>query len=175
VKRWTPRPVVPGRVAVVGVALATLLTGCSFSNPATVATPYAASDGTHGELTSAGETVRLRNFLLVTTAAGAEGAVAGAIANDGTQPVTVRLTVLDTSDPTNPQTLGEASVEVAPGQLARVGPAGTPLDLAATPAGPGQTLSIKAATASGSTTFALPVLPPRDEYATITPAAPPQG
>ncbi|MFN0284352.1 MAG: hypothetical protein ACKVZ6_20575 [Kineosporiaceae bacterium] len=176
-KRRTRRLVVPGRVAVVGVAVAALLTGCSFSNPATVATPYAASDGTHGELKNAatGENVRLRNFLLVTAAQGGAGAVSGAIANNGTRPVTVQLTVLDDTDPAQPQTVGRASVEVAPGELAQIGPAGTPFDLASIPAEPGEKLVIQAATGGGSTKFALPVLPPRDEYATVTSSATPAG
>lgn len=176
-KRRTRRPVVPGRVAAGGAALALLLTGCSFTNPATTATPYAASDGTHGELENAatGEKVRLRNFLLVTAEKGAAGAVTGAIANDGTQPVTVRLSVIDDTDPAQPRTVGEASVQVPSGQLTRIGPSGTPFDLAATPVAPGARLVIQAATGSGSTRFALPVLPPRNEYATITPSVTPSG
>jgi hypothetical protein len=175
VMRSTRRLVVAGRVAGVGVAVAALLTGCSATNPATIAAPYAASDGTAGELQDAatGETVKLRNFLIVATAKGAAGVVAGAIANDGARPVSVRITVRDDTDPDQPRTLGEATVEVAPGTLALLGPGGTALEVPEVTVAPGQTLVVSAATSAGSTQFPLPVMAAAHEYATLTPTTAP--
>lgn len=172
--RRTRRPAGPRYAAAVSVAAAALLTGCSFTNPATVATPYAASDGTAGEVVNAatGESVKLRNFLLVGTEQGAGGVLAGAIANDGTQPVSVRLTVLDDADPAQPAPIGDVTVQVAPGELALVGPGGEAFDLASVPVAPGAKLLIEAATPGGSTRFPLPVVAAANEYATLTPAAP---
>jgi hypothetical protein len=175
VMRRTRRLVVTGRVAGLGFAVAALAAGCSATNPATIATPYTASDGTNADLTDAasGETVRLRNFLLVAAAKGATGVVAGAVANDGSAPVSVRITVVDVSDPAQPRSLGQATVEVAPGELAQIGPAGTTLDVPGVPVAPGQTLSVTASTSAGSAQFTLPVLAPVNEYATLTPTTTP--
>ena len=155
-----------------GVAAAAVLAGCSFTNPQTIATPYAASDGTNAEVVdpASGETVRLRNFLVVAAAKDAPGAVVGAVANDGSKPVTVQFTV---NSPTGE--VGTGSVTVEPGQLAQVGPAGTALDLATVPSAPGTVLSITATTPGGSATFALPVMPAVREYATLTPTATPSA
>ncbi len=163
--------VVPAHLAVAGAAIGALLAACSFTNPATTATPYAASDGTNAELQDAatGDVVRLRNFLAVSSGAGSPGTVVGSIVNGGSQPVTVRLTVLDA----NQQPVGETSVDVSPRTLARVGPRGTTFDLPQVPSAPGANLTIQAATSGGSTQFTLPVLPPFNEYATLTPTVTP--
>jgi hypothetical protein len=162
------------RLAAAGVAVAAVLTGCSFTNPATIATPYAPSDGTASTIDdpATGGVVRLRNFLLVTSEAGAAGVVAGAIANDGTEPVTVSLTVQDATGAPVGQPV---DVEVTPGTLAQVGTGGTALTLPTVPTGPGTNLRIKASTGAGSTTFALPVLAADGPYATLTPTATPAG
>jgi hypothetical protein len=169
--RRTGRLVVAARVTVVGVAVAALLTGCSATNPATIETPYPAGDGTAAELENAatGETVKLRNFLLVTTAVGAPGAVSGAIANEGRDAVQVRLTISDGRDPSTARVLGQTMVDVAGGGLTMVGPGGTRLDIPQVTVGPGRTLVVTAATTGGSTSFPLPVLAAVREYATITP------
>ena len=161
-----------------GVAAAAVLAGCSFTNPQTIATPYAASDGTNSEVTdpTSGETVRLRNFLVVAAAKDAPGAVVGAIANDGTKPVTVQFKVsAPPSGGSAAQPLGSGSVTVEPGQLAQVGPAGTALDLASVPTAPGTVLTIEATTPGGTATFPLPVVAAVRQYATLTPTATPSA
>lgn len=169
------RRYVLGRAAVVGVAVAALLTGCSFTNPATIATPYPPSDGTAGEIPDAasGGTLNLRNFLLVATAKGEPGTVAGALANDGTSAVTVTLRVLDDTNPDQPTPIGEAKVEVPGGGLVLIGPGGAALDVAAVPVTPGAKLLLEATTGAGSDVLQLPVLAAENEYATVTPTAAP--
>lgn len=162
-----------------GAAAAAVLAGCSFTNPQTTATPYAASDGTNSELTdpASGETVRLRNFLVVAASKDAPGTVVGAVANDGAEPVTVQfsITAPASGGGAAPTQVGQASVTVEPGALAQVGPGGTAFDLAQVPTPPGSVLTIQASTAGGSTTFPLPVMGALNQYATITPTATPSA
>lgn len=175
--RRTRRTAVAGRIAVAGLALSAVLSGCTFTSPKPITTPYAASDGTASQIedASTGEVVRLRNFLVVAAEKDAPGVVAGAIGNDGTKPITVTLSVLDTTDAANPQPLGETKVDVQPGSLALVGQGGTAFDLAKVPTAPGTVLTIQAQTPGGSTRFPLPVLAPTQQYATLTPTAAPSA
>lgn len=164
-------------IGAAGVAAAAALAGCSFTNPQTIATPYAASDGTNSELTdpASGETVRLRNFLVVAASKGAPGAVVGAVANDGAKPVTVQLEISAPAagGDAAPTPVGQTSVTVQPGQLALIGPGGAAFDVPQVPTAPGTVLTIKASTAGGSTTFPLPVQGALNQYATITPTTAP--
>lgn len=166
-------------LATAGTAAAVVLSGCSFTNPVTIATPYAASDGTNSQVTdpASGETVNLRNFLVVAAAKDAPGAVLGAVANDGSKPVTVQFTVTAPAGEQGaaPTAVGQGSVTVEPGALALVGPGGTAFDLAAVPTAPGTVLSIEARTPGGSTTFTLPVQAAVHQYATLTPTASPSA
>jgi len=144
------------------------LAACSFANPITTATTYAAADGSNGSIQdpSSGASVQLRNFLVVGTAKGSPATLVGAVVNEGTAPVVVKLDVLDADGKT---TIGTAEVSAAPGVLTKVGPDGTSVSLSSLPAAPGTVLALKAQTGAGGATMPLPVLAAEGPYASITP------
>lgn len=170
------RRLVPALLPTAGVAVVMLLGGCSFTNPATIATPYAASDGTNAQIGTGADAVLLRNFLLVTSERDKPGAVVGAITNGGATSVQVTLSVLQPAadGAGQPTPLGETTVTVAPGEFVKVGPGDTVFNLPSVPTPPGSTLTIQAATATGGRqSFTLPVLAAVREYASLTPTPTP--
>ena len=161
-------PVRPRALAGAGLAavLASATAGCSAMSPATITTPYAASDGVNVDLS---DDVGLRNFLVVAPEEGGQGAVVGAVVNDGDRSVTVQLTA-DLGESTQPYLTeitvpANSQVLVAPGEKQEM----VVKDI---PAEPGGVIRMTAASAStGSDEFPVPVLPPEGEYADLT--APP--
>ena len=157
-------------------SLALLLSGCSFWAPQTAAQPYVPSDGAAadiGRLEYGG--VKLRNFLLVNGAKDTPGALVGAVVNEGTEPVTVRIGVFARDAGPQGAPLASTSVTARAGELVKVGAGdgGPALQVPAVPEGPGSVLVMRVDTAQGGATLQLPVLPPTGPYASISPTASP--
>ena len=150
------------------------LAGCGLS-PAQTTIAYDPSDGVSA---SVGD-VQVRNLLVVGSTAEAPGIVSGVLLNSGTDAVTVTV-ASGTSAPVPVDIPASSSVRLgvagtdpaatpAPGtpgravvQLSSVGePAGAVIPVTLTSAG------------GGTTTVQVPVVPPTNEYASITPSAPP--
>lgn len=178
-KRSMRRPTRIARLGLVAAGSAMLLSGCVLTSPTPVSTPYPAGDGTGGTISDAstGSVVKLANFLLVSAGKGQPGNLIGAVINNGTSSVSVQLSLFDAADAGSSATpLGQASVQVQPGHLAKVGDVGQTLVLASTPQPPGALLTMRAETASGgSIQFQVPVLPAEAEYASLTPTAVPSS
>lgn len=155
-------------LAAVLVGATLVLAGCSATNPATTATPYAASDGSNAEIDVNGTTLKLRNFLLVGTGKDKPGVLVGAIANSGAQPITVTFTVIGTVNG-NPAPMGSGTVTAAPGGLTLVGPGGADVTIASLPGDPGVVLQLRADTPAGGQSLNVPVLPTSGPYASVSP------
>jgi hypothetical protein len=132
------------------------LTACSAASPAVIETPYQAAAGTNGDLVdpASGSTVHLRDFVLVAGAAGQPGVLLGAVTTDAAQPVTVTLTVLDSKG----QPAGTGTVTATVNKLTSVGPEGTSVAVAQSPAAAGAVALLHAGTSSGGTTMSLPIV-----------------
>jgi hypothetical protein len=145
------------------VVLAATTAGCSTTSPATIRTPYAASDGVNVDL---GDQIALRNILVVAAAKGGEGALVGAVVNDGDRSVTVEFTAT-LGETTQPYLLkvtvpANSQVLMAPGQEQE-------LVIRDLTAGPGEVLGMTAAAPStGAQEFDVPVLPPEGPYEGLT-------
>jgi hypothetical protein len=157
-----------GTAVLLGAAVA--LAGCSATNPATIAKPYTAADGTNADISdpATGATVKLRNFLVVGSAKGKPAVLIGAIANEGTTPVDVTFTVLSAGSQTP---LATGNVTAKPGVLSFVGPGGTAVQLPDLPGAPGIVLTLRADTAAGGQQMFVPVVDNAEgtPYASITP------
>ena len=118
-------------LALVALAVALPLAGCSATNPIQTERPYSPSDGIRATLGP----VQTTNLLVVGTAKGAPAAVSGGLVNTGADPQTVTVTVSgETSTFTLPgngsvlvgtgsgtgRTMRIASLDVDPGSLATV-------------------------------------------------------
>ncbi|MBL8930126.1 MAG: hypothetical protein JNL54_08395 [Kineosporiaceae bacterium] len=141
--------------------------GCSYVSPNTTATTYAAADGTNGEIidpnTDSG--VQLRNFLVVGKEKGGPGTLIGAVLNEGTEPVTVTLTVLDSEG----KSLGDAgTVTARPAELTQVGGQG-PGTVSVESVTPGTVVQLEARTPAGKAVMSLPVLAAEGHYADVAP------
>ena len=79
----------PVRRPLAAVALLLVLAGCSATNPIQTDHPYPPADGV---LVQVGD-VRAENLLVVSTAAGAPGALSGALVNDGGVATDVTISV----------------------------------------------------------------------------------
>jgi hypothetical protein len=161
--RRTPRRSRTLAGAGLAVVLAAVTAGCSTQSPATVTTPYAPSDGVNVDLS---DQVKLRNLLIVAEEKGGQGALVGAVVNDGDRSVTVELTA-DLGEATQPYLMrvtvpANSQVLVAPGQEQEL----VVKDL---PAAPGEVLGMTAASPStGADEFQVPVLPPEGQYESLT-------
>jgi hypothetical protein len=134
----------PLAVAVIALALA----GCSATNPIQTDKPYSPADGVRVVLGN----VRAENLLAVTSAAGAAGALSGALVNSGPADVTVTLTVADTSQPVSVPAHG--SVLIGTGNAT-----GKRVPLPTVSAAPGMLLDVQLSTpADGSVSVQVPVL-----------------
>jgi hypothetical protein len=148
------------------VVLAATTAGCSMTSPATIRTPYAASDGVNVDL---GDQIALRNFLVIATEKGGRGAVVGAVVNGGDRSVTVDFTA-NLGETTQPYLLqvrvpANSQVLVAPGEEQE-------LIIPDLPSAPGEVLGMTAsAPSTGAEEFFPPVLPPEGPYEGLT--APP--
>jgi hypothetical protein len=192
-------------LAAAGVALA--LAGCSATNPATIATPFNPGEGGSAQL--GGEPgkgggngnyqgnggIKLRNFLVVSQGKDKPGVIVGGISNDTGEAATVQLQLAAEGSDGQPQSLGETSVQVEPGQFVQFGnpagvsgsasPGSTETDATAPAAGPyvwfqvptmpvipGSIITMNARTSTlGGTSFNVPVYPPREYYANLTPTS----
>lgn len=137
--------------------------------------------------------IKLRDFLVVSSGGQAPGVVVGAVSNDTGKPVQLTLTVANPSSG-QPQELGTTTVNLQPGEFVQLGnPAAasgtaTPGSSASATGSSGsrpvwfqlKNVSLPAGSflqlvardpASGSVTMNLPVLPPVDEYASLTPTS----
>jgi hypothetical protein len=84
----------PFAVVVLALAAFGVVAGCSETNPIQTDRPYSASDGVRVTLGD----VRAENLLAVTSAAGAPGALSGALVNSGSADAPVTVTVGDSSE-----------------------------------------------------------------------------
>jgi len=192
-------------LAAAGIALA--LAGCSGTNPATIATPFNPGDGGSAQL--GGEPgnggndgnyqgnggIKLRNFLVVSQGKDKPGVIVGGISNDTGEAATVQLQLAAEGSDGQPQSLGETSVQVKPGEFVQFGnpagasgsasPTGTQSDANAPAAGPnvwfqvptvpvipGSIITMNARTSTlGGTSFNVPVYPAVEYYSNLTPTA----
>jgi hypothetical protein len=192
-------------LAAAGIALA--LAGCSGTNPQTIATPFNPGEGGSAQL--GGEPgnggndgnyqgnggVKLRNFLVVSQGKDKPGVIVGGISNDTSEAATVQLQLATEGSDGQPQSLGETSVQVKPGEFVQFGnpagasgtasPADTQSDATAPAAGPyvwfqvptvpvipGSIITMNARTSTlGGTSFNVPVYPAVEYYANLTPTA----
>ncbi|HEY0118587.1 MAG TPA: hypothetical protein VGC04_07400 [Cellulomonas sp.] len=134
------------------LASALVLAGCSATNPIQTDRPYAASDGVRVLLGD----VRAENLLAVTTAAGAPGALSGALVNSGSADADVTLTVGDSST--------EVTVPAGSSVLIGTGSGtGKNVPLPTVAAAPGALLDVTLATpAAGTVHVQVPVLDAAD-------------
>lgn len=146
------------------------LGACSFLNPKTTATPYAASDGTNGQIVNeaTGAAVELRNMLLVAADEDGPGTLIGVATNTGSDPVSITFTVLDGAG----QSVGSGTVRAAAGETTSIGPDGSTVQVSSVPVPPGANLTLVAETPSGgSEQLTLPVLPPEGAYESVAPTS----
>ncbi|GAA4626863.1 hypothetical protein [Cellulomonas oligotrophica] len=166
-----PRTRRPARLAsaLVGVVAATALAGCSATNPITTIGDYEASDGLGVTLGD----VRAVNLLVVTEEEGGLGTLAGALANGGTEDVTVTLQLAG-AEPVD--------VEVPAERTVLMGATGAPeryllaeVTTEAVEGRPGGTTTLSLATdAAGDVSVAIPVVDGTlPEYADLVPTAEP--
>ncbi len=156
------------RTAAAACALLLLpgLSACSFTNPKTTATTYAAADGTNDQIIdeATGASVELRNMLLVAQEEDGPGTLVGVAANTGAQPVRVTFTVLDGDG----QSVGTGTVLAGSGELTSIGTDGTAVRVASVPVPPGANLTLVVETpAGGSQRMTLPVLAAEGPYADL--------
>jgi hypothetical protein len=132
--------------AVLAVALA--LAGCSATNPIQTDRQYAPGDGVRVQVGD----VRAENLLAVTSAAGARGALSGALVNSGRTDTDVTITVGDSS----------TTVTVPSGSSVLIGTGssvGQKVPLPTVTAAPGALLDVVLATPAGGTVHVqVPVL-----------------
>jgi hypothetical protein len=195
------------RTAIAAAGLALALAGCSGTNPATIATPFNPGDGGSAQLggepgNGGGEGnyqgnggIKLRNFLVVSKGKGEPGVVVGGISNDTGQDATVQLMLATDGSDGSPQSLGQTSVQVKPGEFVQFGnpaalsssagsgsseaeataPGAGPsvwFQVPTVPVIPGSVITMNARTSTlGGTSFNVPVYPTREYYASLTPTS----
>lgn len=159
---WRRRPARTAQICVALAIAASTASACAVLSPTTMTTPYAASDGTNGEIAGAdgASVVALRNMLVVAAEEGGPGLLLGALTTDGTEPVDVALTVSGAGS-----VLLTESFTVEPSTLTVLGEGGTEVAIDEVDSAPGTVITLNATTASGGVTLNLPVLAPEDSYA----------
>lgn len=146
------------RAAVLTAAVAALgLSACSVNSPATTLNRYAPADGVELD----GESVDVRDLLVISQGGGAPGVVLGSVVNRTSEPVTV--TVSAAGNELSPQ------VEVGPGSVVRLDGqggdgSGEPVTIPALDAPAGQSIEIRIATEQETLIRDAPVLLPRGHY-----------
>jgi hypothetical protein len=162
--------------AVAAVAALPLLSACSAFSPATTAVPYNPANGTSvqlGQLEGA-------DLLVVGSEKGGTGVLSGALVNKGAEDLTVAISTQGAPTPVTVTVPGQRMVRLtADSATSTTGSAPTGSASATAtvlvpslPVAPGGVVTVQLATRSGGQTqLTVPVLLPRDEYATIT--APP--
>ena len=104
----SPRPRRSAVLLTAAAVGAVALSGCSTTNPTTTLLRYAPSDGVEMD----GESIDVRNLLVVSQGDGAPGVVSGSVVNSGTESATLTVTV-DGQEAT-------PEVTVEPGQAVRL-------------------------------------------------------
>lgn len=145
--------------AIVAVAVAAGLAGCSTTNTITTQLSYNPSDGVGAEVGD----VRAGNVLILTAEQGATGTVLGYLVNDGTGDVQVRLAV------DGQQVLEDA---LPAGATILLGPDHTDVVVDRVPVAPGDLVPVTLSSDAGSVTVSVPVLDATlPQYADVVPAA----
>ena len=122
---------------------AVALSGCSTTNPTTTLLRYAPSDGVEMD----GESIAVRNLLVVSHGGGAPGVVAGSVVNSGTESATLTVTVAGQE--------ATPEVTVEPGQAVRLdgvqadGSAGGRLTVDAVDVAAGQVVEVRVQSGGG--------------------------
>lgn len=143
-----------------GLALAVGLAGCQLTSPLTTQLAYDPADGVSVQL---GE-VTVRDLLVVAGAKGGPGTLSGFVVNSGDEDVTVSIGAADAA-PVTAQVEANSALKLTGGD----GPQTPPLPSVA--ADPGGIVELNVGTpTAGTETVAVPVLPPRGYYATVTSA-----
>jgi hypothetical protein len=160
--------------AAAAVAALPLLSACATFSPATTAVPYNASDGASVQLGQ----LEAANLLVVGSEKGGEGVLSGALVNKGTDDLTVAISTQGAPTPVTITVPGNRMVSLTADNSGPVSGGGLSPSTSATvlvpslPVAPGANVTVQLATrAGGQTQVIVPVLPPLNEYATIT--APP--
>lgn len=137
---------------------AVALSGCSTTNPTTTLLRYAPSDGVEMD----GESIAVRNLLVVSHGGGAPGVVAGSVVNSGTESATLTVTVAGQE--------ATPEVTVEPGQAVRLdgvqadGSAGGRLTVDAVDVAAGQVVEVRVQSGGETLAADVPVLLPREPY-----------
>jgi hypothetical protein len=160
--------------AVAAVAAVPLLSACATFSPATTAVPYNASDGASVQLGQ----LEAANLLVVGSEKGGQGVLSGALINKGADDLTVALSTQGAPTPVTITVPGQRMVSLTAGNGGPLAGGAANNEGSATvlvpslPVAPGANLTVQLATRSGGQTQVMvPVLPPLNEYSTIT--APP--
>lgn len=146
------------RAAVLTAAIAVMgLSACSVNSPATTMLRYAPADGIELD----GESLDVRDLLIISQGDGAPGVVLGSVANRTSEPLTI--TVSAAGSELSPQ------VEIAPGSVARLDGttedgSGDPVTIPALTTAAGQSVEIRISTDQETLAANAPVLLPRGHY-----------
>jgi hypothetical protein len=157
-----------GVAAVAAAAALPLLSACATYSPATTMVPYNASDGTSLQLGQ----IEGANLLVVGSEKGGEGVLSGALVNNGTEAVQVAISTQGAPTPVTVTVPAQGLVRLtADSTASSTGSAGSATILVPSlAAAPGALVTVQMATrAAGQTQALVPVIPPQQEYATITP------
>lgn len=147
-------------LASTAAAVALGVSACSFVNPIQTQEPMLASDGVPASIGD----LEARSLLIIAEKQDAEGIVVGSLTNTGPEDLKVSVYLQDTTPGTAPVELGAFEQKQITG-----------MTVPAVPAPPGAMTGLVIGTSAGQTTVQVPVLPPANEYATLTPSASPSG
>ncbi len=156
----------PGRLSVLSLAtVLPLLAGCGILSPTTTSVDY---DPANGVTAQVGEVVA--RDLLVVGDKGTAGLVSGALVNNGSADAAVTIQAEGQAQP--------VTVTVPPGQIVVLGSGSDQTSVVVTtvPTQAGALVPVTLSSPAGGTVKAtVPVLPPRLDYATVTPTATPSA
>lgn len=153
------------RLAVLTAALAGLgLSGCQVNSPTTTLLRYAPADGIELD----GDSVDVRDLLVISHGGGAPGVVLGSVVNQTTEPVTITISAAGTE--LSPQ------IEVGPRSAVRLDgqggeEAGDPVSIPALDTPAGQSVEIRISTDTETLAGNAPVLLPQGHYEQFADAA----
>lgn len=125
-----------------------VLVGCTSTNPVQTETKYQSSDGVDIDVAN----LELRNILIISPGQGDAGVLLGSVINSGDAVATVDIEGADGSF--------SARVEAPAGEPVRLGPddGGTVVEIASTPAAPGEFVQVTVRSDGESAEDAIPVL-----------------
>ena len=145
---------------------ALVLSGCQVSSPTTTMLRYAPADGVEVD----GETLDVRDLLVVSQGDGAPAVVSGALVNSGTEPVTATVSVA--GQELSPQVTVEPGAAVRLDGTSADGSQGERLVLPALDSPAGQYVEVRiAAEGQDTLTADAPVLLPQGPYEQYADAA----